>query len=57
MIHGTGESATSVHVSEGWKNWMLTMMAKIVKIRVGPAKVMRRTGLCVHRGESDVSES
>ena len=57
IIHGTGARARSVHVNDGWKNWMLIIMARTVRMRVGPVSVMRTTGFCVmHMGDSEVSD-
>ena len=43
-----------MHVRDGWKNWILPIMARMVKTRAGPVRVMWRTGCCVmHMGGSE----
>lgn len=53
MMAGIGDRAIREHVSDGWRIWMPMIIARMVKTRAGPLRVMRRIEVWVrHIGGS-----
>jgi len=51
---GIGDSAISVHVSDGCRIWIPVIIARMVRTRAGPLRVMWRIEVWVkHIGGSD----
>jgi hypothetical protein len=43
MMKGNGANASNVHVRDGWRTWMLMMIASMVETRAGPVRVIWTT--------------
>jgi hypothetical protein len=41
-MKGNGAKASKVQVRDGWRTWMLMMMASIAEMRDGPVRVIWR---------------